>query len=89
MLEKSLRADNIIKDTEKKLINSIKIANEFKNIIEDKEREIKILKERSDEIRNENYEYQKKLNESFDVFKDSNEIYEKRIRELEDIVICL
>ena len=58
-------------------------------MIEDKDTEINIMKERCDVIRNENYDYQKQVNESLNAFQESKEIYEKRIRELSHIVFCL
>ncbi len=43
LLEKSYQADGIVKDVEKKFANSVKIASEFRNVIELKEDEVFII----------------------------------------------
>lgn len=41
MLNKSATAESIVRETEKKLAQSIKIANEFKGVIEKKDHDVR------------------------------------------------
>lgn len=101
LLEKCNAADKIIFETEKKLKNSIKMATEFKNKIENQKTEVIIIifmniylkttkiyeiNRNLSSIEEENYSLKVRLQESLDLIDESKRIFESKIEEYEKMV---
>ena len=87
LLDKSHQAEGIIKDVEKKFANSVKMASEFRNVIEVKDDQVTSLVAQLQKALEEKQEAQNKLRETFHTMNESREFYEGRLKFLERQVI--
>jgi len=83
LLEKSNQAQTMVKDVEKKFVNSVKMANEFRNVIEVKEDQVGSLVAQLQRALEEKEELKAKLNEALVTTKESRDFYEGRMKLLE------
>lgn len=83
LLDKSNQAEGIIKDVEKKFANSVKMASEFRNVIEVKDDQVTSLVAQLQKALEEKQEAQNKLREAFHTINESREFYEGRLKFLE------
>lgn len=83
LLDKSHQAEGIIKDVEKKFANSVKMASEFRNVIEVKDDQVTSLVAQLQKALEEKQEAQNKLREAFHTITESREFYEGRLKFLE------
>lgn len=83
LLDKSNQAHNMVKDVEKKFVNSVKMANEFRNVIEVKDDQVGSLVAQLQRALEEKEELRNKFNEAMVTTKESRDFYEGRMKILE------
>ena len=89
LLEKSSQAHTMVKDVEKKFVNSVKMANEFRNVIEVKDDQVGSLVAQLQRALEEKEEFKNKLSEAMVTAKESRDFYEGRMRVMETQVSTL
>lgn len=83
LLDNSNKTDGIVKDVEKKFANSVKMASEFRNVIEIKEDQVTSLIAQVQKLTEEKQDLKNKTNEALLITRETREFFEDRIKSLE------